>query len=56
MLVLRLVGLLLILFFTCLGVVLIVEGQGATRVLGFVFLLTGATWLSVDLLRRRSVI
>ena len=54
--VLRLVGLLLILLFTGLGVVLLVEGQGATRVLGFVFVLTGATWFSVDLLRRRGVI
>jgi hypothetical protein len=54
--VLRLLGLIIVVVYTCLGVLLLADGEGATRALGLVLVLTGVSWLAVDVLRRRGVI
>ena len=55
-LVLRLVGLVLVLIYTCVGTLLLVQAQGATRMIGLLLAVTGFAWLTVDVLRRRRVI
>lgn len=54
--VFRLLALIIVFMFTCLGVILLVGGDGATRILGFLFAVLGSAWLVVDGLRRRGAI
>ena len=54
--VLRLLGLIIVVAYTCVGAMLLADGEGASSVLGLVLVLMGATWLVVDVLRRRRVI
>jgi hypothetical protein len=53
--VLRLVGLILVLVYTCVGLLLLVQDEGATHVVGLFLVLSGCTWLVVDRSRRRGV-
>lgn len=53
---LRLLGLIVVVLYTCLGVLLLADGEGTSWILGLVLVLTGVTWLAVDVLRRRGVI
>lgn len=54
--VLRLIGLVIVLFYTGIGAVILVGSEGASRAVGLVLVLTGLTWLVIDVLKRRAVI
>lgn len=54
--VLRLLGLLIVLAYTCAGALLLVDDDGSGRTLGIFLVLTGCTWLVLHVLRRRRVI
>jgi hypothetical protein len=54
--VLRLLGLAIVFVFTCLGAILLVTGDGATRTFGFLFAVVGSAWLVVDRMRQKGVI
>ena len=53
---LRLMGLVLVLVYAGIGAVLLVGSDGASRVVGVGLVLTGLTWLVIDVLKRRAVI
>ena len=53
---LRLLGLLIVLAYTCVGALLLVDDDGTGRTIGIFLVLTGCTWLVLHVLRRRHVI
>jgi hypothetical protein len=53
---LRLLGLIAVVVYGCYGALLLANGQGASRILGLALVLTGCTWLVIDVLRRRGVV
>jgi hypothetical protein len=54
--VLRLIGFITVFAFTCVGALLLVGGDGSTRIFGLLFAVMGSAWLVVDRMRRRGVI
>ena len=53
---LRLIGLVLVLVYTGIGAMLLAGSDGASTVVGVGLVLTGLTWLVIDVLKRRAVI
>jgi hypothetical protein len=52
---LRLLGLIIVFAFTCVGV-LLVGDDGSTRIFGLLVTVMGLAWLVVDRMRRRGVL
>lgn len=49
-------GLLIVLLYTCIGALLLLASEGGSRILGLLLVLTGGAWLVVDVLRRRGAV
>jgi hypothetical protein len=54
--VLRALGLIVVVYSMFVGAVMLVSEDVTARLLGSAIVLTGCTWLTIDVLRRRRVI